>query len=137
MAKHGQHQQQETSANDGVPPSKSGGRQAVVELCEISTCGLVFWSRSRFEIGAEVQVRMKRTALPPQWQEEVVSCPWVMLKGLVVACPPQRREDGSSGFHVSLLIEENADGPVQPAKVRSKMLWVRRPMPWLRRFGMN
>ncbi len=137
MAKHGQHQQQETSANDGVPPSKSGGRQAVVELCEISTCGLVFWSRTRFEIGAEVQVRMKRTALPPQWQAEVVCCPWVMLKGLVVACPPQRREDGSSGFEVSLLIETDADGPVQPAKVRSKMRWVRRPMPWLRRFGMN
>ncbi len=137
MAKHGQHQQQETSANDGGPPSKRGGRQAVVELCEISTCGLVFWSRTRFEIGAEVQVRMKRTALPPQWQEEVVSCPWVMLKGLVVACPPQRREDGSSGFAVSLLIEADADGPVHPAKVRSKMRWTRRPMPWLRRFGLN
>jgi hypothetical protein len=135
MAKHGQ-QKQETSAND--KQSSCGGRQAVVELCEISTCGLVFWSRHRFDIGAEVQVRIKRSALPQACQQAMISGgKWAMLKGLVVACPPQRRVDGSSGFQISLLIEQPLCECVQAPKIRSKMRWLKTPMPWLRRFSLN
>jgi hypothetical protein len=128
MAKHGQ-QQQGTSAHDAK--SSCGGRQIVVELCEVSACGLVFWSRCRFDIGAEVQVRIRRSSLPPAFTDGGrFGCPWVMLKGLVVACPALRREDGTSGFEVSLLVE-------QLPKFRSKMRWFKPRLPGLRRFGLN
>ncbi len=137
MAKPGQHQQQDTSPHDGSS-KKGGGRQAVVELCGISTCGLMFWSRSRFDIGAEVQVRIQRAALPAHWLEHVpASTRWVMLQGLIVACPPQRREDGSTGFEVSLLIEKDAHDAIRPIQIRSKMRWSTPPMAGLRRFGLN
>ena len=135
MAKHGQ-QKQETSANDAK--SKSVGRQAVVELCEISACGLVFWSRRRFEIGAEVQVRIRHSDLPTNAHNNSVSQDqWVTLKGFVVACPRHRREDGSSGFHVSLLIEQQNFTCAQKPLLRSKMRWLKVPDPWMCRFGPN
>lgn len=135
MAKHGQ-QQQETSANE--KQSSCGGRQAVVELCEISACGLVFWSRHRFDIGAEIQMRIKRSALPPACQVPAATdAKWVMLKGLVVACPPQRRADGSSGFAVSLLMEQSPGACIQPPKLQAQMRWFTPPLPGLQRFGLN
>lgn len=135
MAKHGQ-QKQETSANDAK--SNSVGRQAVVELCEIFACGLVFWSRRRFEIGAEVQVRIHHSALPATAHNSSSSQgQWVTLKGFVVACPRHRREDGSSGFHVSLLTEQPGCPCAQKPLLRSKMRWLKVPAPWMRRFGLN
>ena len=50
---------QDTSA-----PIKGGGGQTVVEMCEVTSSGLMFWSRQRFQIGSELQMRMRRTALP-------------------------------------------------------------------------
>jgi len=101
MASHSQHQQG-TSAS-----KRSGGGQAVVELCEVTTGGLVFWSRQRFEIGAELQIRIRG---------DVLLCPcgkatnnegekWVTVRGFVVECPQVRREDGAHGFRVSLLLD--------------------------------
>jgi hypothetical protein len=135
MAKHGQ-QQQETSANE--KQSSCGGGQSVVELCEITSCGLVFWSRQRFDIGAEVQVRIKRSALPPAMLAKSGSnSKWVMLKGLVVACPPRRRIDGSYGFEVSLLVEQALDLGAPSPKIQSKMSWFTPRWRGLRRFGLN
>jgi len=135
MAKHGQ-QQQETSAYD--EQSVCGGRQAVVELCEITTCGLVFWSRQRFEMGAEVQVRIKRSALTPAMLAMTTSnSEWVMLKCLVVAGSPQRRADGSYGFKISLLVVQAADESTNAPKLRSKMSWFAPPLRGLQRFGLN
>jgi len=135
MAKHGQHQQ-ETSANE--KHSVSGGRQAVVELCEITSCGLVFWSRLRFDLGAEVQVRIKRSALTPEMLAMTVSnSKWVMLKCLVAAASPQRRSDGSIGFEISLLVLQAADDSINPPAVRSKMRWFAPRLRGLRRFGLN
>lgn len=135
MAKHGQ-QQQETSANE--KQSFCGGRQSIVELCEISACGLLFWSRHRFEIGAEVQVRIKRSALSAACHVLSSSgSKWVMLKGLVVACPPQRRSDGSSGFEVSLLTEKTLCECLQQPKIQYQMCWLPPPLPGLSRFGLN
>lgn len=133
MAKHGQ-QNQEAAAND--TQSKSGGRQAVVELCEVSARGLVFWSRHRFDIGAEVQVRIHRSTLPADIQNGAGQTKeWVTLKGLVVESPGKRRENGSSGFLVSLLIEDMA-GAARPL-VRSTMRWLETPLSGLIRFGLN
>lgn len=135
MAKHGQ-QKQESSANDAQ--SKSGGRQAVVELWEVSTRGLVFWTRHRFDIGAEVQVRIHRSTLPAALQNDAGKTEeWVTLKGLVVECPGRRREDGSSGFQVSLLIEDMAAACAGKPTVRSTMRWIETPLPWMSRFGLN
>ncbi len=135
MAKHGQ-QQQETSAHE--KHSGCGGRQAVVELCEITSCGLVFWSRQRFDIGAEVQVRIKRSALTPAMLAMTASnSKWVMLKCLVVAGSPQRRADGSSGFEVSLLVVQAAEDNSLTSKIQSKMRWFAPPLRGLRRFGLN
>ncbi len=133
MAKHGQ-QQQETSASE--KHSCCGGRQAVVELCEITSCGLIFWSRQRFDVGAELQVRIKRSALTPAMLAMTATrSKWVMLKCLVVACPAQRRADGSTGFEVSLLVVQALRDT--PAKFRSKMRWSAPPLRGLRRFGLN
>jgi hypothetical protein len=135
MAKHGQ-QQQETSAN----PKHwvCGGRQTIVELCEITSCGLVFWSRQRFDMGAEVQVRIKRSTLTPAMLAMTASnSTWVMLKCLVVASSPQRRADGSYGFTVSLLVVQAADDSTPSPKLHSKMRWFAPPLRGLQRFGLN
>ena len=135
MAQHGQ-QQQETSAADSS--SVCGGRQAVVEVCEIASCGLVFWSRQPFDVGAEVQVRIQRSALTPAMLAMTAShSKWVMLKCLVVADAPQRRVDGSTGFKVSLLVVQAAGGETQEPKLRAKMRWFAPPLGGLRRFGLN
>ena len=135
MAQHGQ-QQQETSAAD--PPSACGGRQAVVEVCEITSCGLVFWSRHPFDVGSEVQVRIKRSALTPAMLAMTAThSPWVMLKCLVVAGAPQRRADGSSGFEVSLLVVQAQDDSTHAAQIRSEACWFVPPLGGLRRFGLN
>jgi hypothetical protein len=135
MAKHGQ-QQQETSANPNQ--SVGGGAQTVVELSEITSCGLVFWSRQRFDLGAEVQVRIQRSALTPAMLAMTATdSKWVMLKCLVVASSPQRRADGSYGFKVSLLVVQAADDTTPAPKHRSMMPWFAPPLSGLQRFGLN
>lgn len=135
MAKHSQ-QQQETAANENH--SVCGGVQAVVELCDITSCGLVSWSRRPFDIGAEMQVRIKRSALTPAMLAMTASnSKWVMLKCLVATCQPQRRDDGSFGFQVSLLVVQASDDNTEPAMFRSQMNWFTPPLRGLRRFGLN
>lgn len=136
MAHNSQHPQ-ETSP--GAHQDACGGRQAIVELSEISTSGLVFWSKHRFEIGSEVQIRIERAALSSLGHVPVSSgAKWVMLKGFVVACPMRRREDGSAGFHVSLLMEQHVTGQAcQRPLVKSKMRWFKPPLSGHKRFGMN
>lgn len=131
MAKHSQHQQ--GASTPGLEPG--AGSQAVVELCEISSCGLVFWSRRRFEIGAEIQVRMHRSAVPLSCHHHGTG-KWVNLRGWVVACPSLRRLDGAYGFQVSLLIEPSCAAD-KPRRARAKMCWSRPRVPGLRRFGLN
>ncbi len=135
MAKHGQ-KNQEPSAFE--KQSVCGGRQTVVELCEITSCGLVFWSRQHFDMAAEVQVRIKRSTLTPAMLAMTTSnSKWVMLKCLVVASSPQRRADGSYGFTVSLLVVQAADDSTHAPKLRSKMRWFAPRLRGLQRFGLN
>lgn len=136
MAKHGQHPQ-DTTADDQASNS-SGGRQAVVELSEISSCGLVFWSRRRFDIGAEIQVRIKRSALPAASLAKVApEARWAMLRGLVVASRARRRADGSHGFEISLLLDQTISACAQPPAPPAPMRWFTPPLPGMRRFGLN
>ena len=88
--------------DDHTLPSKAGGHaaQGIVDLVSSTDCGLVFWSRHPFEVAAELLLRLNGEAIPPG-----VKPPegWLMKRGLVVACQPGRRADGSVGFEVSVL----------------------------------
>ncbi len=112
MANHS-HPQQDNSAADSQARS-SGGGQAVVDLCTATESGLVFWSRQRFDIGVELQIRIRRDVIPESWRpadsdEEA----WVIISGFVVECPPMRKADGSSGFQVSLLLDRTHGEPAR------------------------
>jgi hypothetical protein len=66
---------------------------------------MIFWSRQRFEVGAELQLRAWAEALPARWSCHKSNCDgWVNLRGYVVQCEPERRSDGSFGFRISLLL---------------------------------
>lgn len=99
MANHSQHQQGNSAGKHG------GAGQAVVDLCTVSDCGLVFWSRQRFDIGAELQIRVLRSALPTLPAGNASGEEWVTLRGYVIECPAMRRTGGEHGFEVSLLLE--------------------------------
>lgn len=134
MASHSQHQQ-ETS-----PSNRGGGGQAVVELCKVTERGLVFWSRQRFEIGAELQIRIRRDAVPPgllppgsEFED------WLSLSGYVVECPAVRRADGTLGFRVSLLLEwalQNSAARRQQRLV-SGVIYVDTRVHGISRLGLN
>lgn len=83
-----------------------GSAQAVVELCAVRGRGLIFWARQRFQVGAELQVRLRAQDLPVLLNGLGAGQKgeWVMLRGFVVQCQALRRADGSCGFQVSLLI---------------------------------
>lgn len=134
MAPQGQHQEEATPACQG------GGGQSIVELCRSSKSGLVFWSRQRFEIGVELQIRIRRDALPgAEAAADVDGTPeWVTVRGFVVECPPVRRPDGSHGFQVSLLLDQ-ALMPPKPARARGRRGCPRLStrLPGLARPGLN
>lgn len=92
-------------------PSSTGGTdlggagQAVVELCDATPHGMVFWTRQRFEIGAELQVRLRSEALPESLRCHMPGVgDWINLRGYVVQCLAERRSNGNFGFRVSLLL---------------------------------
>lgn len=118
MATSGQHQQA------GSAPSGAG--QTIVELCGATDCGIIFWSRQRFEIGAELQIRMRCDVMPSAQSCDDGECEpegWKCVRGFVVECEALRRENGSCVFRVSLLLDStclrNADLH-QPAALQTK-----------------
>ena len=126
MANHGQHPQEASASN------RSGGGQAVVALCEVTSSGLVFWSRQRFDIGSELQIRLHRDALPAQMASAEE---WVTVRGFVIECPPVRRENGTPAFRVSLLLDSAL---MQPVKQQPKSLPCQRTrLAGLARMGLN
>lgn len=128
MAKKRQYSQ-ETSASH-----RSGGSQSIVELCEVSTAGLTFWSRHCFDIGSELQIRLHREVLPTQAES---SEEWVNVCGFVIDFKPNRRSDGSEGFCITLLFDSVL---MQTAKSRPRGLplrYQRIRIPGLKRFGLN
>ena len=114
------------SKQDASPQPHRGGEQAVVNLCMVSDTGLVFWSRHRFELAAELQVRVRCEVLPahlrPSLQPD--SEGWATVRGFVIECRPLRRPNGVGAFRVSLLLDaalisaERASDPV-----RTRMVW--------------
>lgn len=91
-----------------------GGGQAVVSLCKVSESGLVFWSRHRFDLAAELQVRLRRAVLPRRLRERLNEDGggWSTVRGFVVECSATRKADGSALFRVSLVLDAvlNSEG---------------------------
>ena len=127
MAKHGQHPQ-ESSA-----PKLGGGGQVVVEMSEVTNAGLVFWSRHRFQIGSELQMRMRRDALPTT-SPDSSGDDWVMMRGFVVQCSPVRREDGRLTFRVVMVFDTAL---ARPGKMKTRRCFTTPPIPGGRPFGLN
>lgn len=122
-------QSQETSA-----VHRSGGTQAIVELCEVSASGLSFWSRHRFEIGSELQMRLHRDALPtPGVSEEE----WVNVCGFVIDFKPVRRSDGAQGFCITLLFDTVLLHPSKPKPQGLPLRYQKLRIPGLKRMGLN
>jgi len=132
MAKNSQHQQGNSAGK------RSGAGQAVVELCAVSACGLVFWSRQRFDIGSELQIRVRRDAIPALSQKLQGNEEWITITGFVVECPAMRRPNGQHGFQVSLLLESAfAMAAPQPVKPRFVCPTMKPGFPGLKRAGLN
>jgi len=134
MANNSQHQQA-NSAN-----KRSGAGQAIVELCTISDCGLVFWSRQRFDIGSELQIRVRRDAIPSLGGNPAGEAgEWITLRGFVVECPAVRRACGEHGFQVSLLLESalTATTKSKPSKKQASCPRMKSAFSGLQRAGLN
>lgn len=136
MAKHSHHQQGNSAQN-----KRGGAGQAVVELCAVSACGLTFWSRQRFEIGSELQIRVRRDAISAVQGMDEGTGEWVTLRGYVIECPAVRREGGEHGFEVSLLLDSALTmlpPPAPPAACHATTCpRMRRVFPGLKRVGLN
>lgn len=83
------------------------GGQAVVSLCKVSRSGLTFWSRQRFDLVAELQVRVRIEVLPHDLRDHLPADEggWTTVRGFVVECRATRRSDGAAVFLVSLVLD--------------------------------
>lgn len=133
MANHSQHQQGNSASQ------RSGAGQAIVELCAVSNCGLVFWSRQRFDIGSELQIRVRRDAIPTLNVALGNAEEWITLRGFVVECPAERRPSGEHGFQVSLLLESALTAATQSCRKKPPVVCpkMKSVIPGLKRAGLN
>lgn len=101
MARHRQHQQ------DSSPLHRGRGGQTIVRLCGASAVGIVFSSRHKFDLAAELQLRIRGDTLPPHIAESLHASPsgWVTVRGFVVECLAVRQPDGAASFQVSVVLE--------------------------------
>lgn len=97
-----------------------------MNLCKISESGLVFWSRHRFDLAAELQVRVRCDVLPLHLRTSLKADAdgWVSVRGFVVECRPLRRSNGAGAFRVSLLLDAalTSSGPGESG-VESEDFW--------------
>lgn len=84
-----------------------GGGQIVVSLCEMNEGGLILTSRYRFEVAAELQVRVRWEVLPKCLQHNLKPDPsgWVNIRGFVIDCRLARQSGGKMAFIVSLVLD--------------------------------
>ena len=129
------------SSQDQAGAQRGGAGQTVVELRDVCGSGLVFWSRQRFDVGAELQLRLRSTLLPSAWRANARGAGWLNLRGLVVLCRSERRGDGSVGFLVSILVPRPLDATEGALELGAKPAETVcfRQMDWLGapRLGLN
>lgn len=84
-----------------------GGGQIVVSLCGMNEGGLILRSRHRFEVAAEVQLRIRWDVLPDCLRQSLQSDPsgWVNIRGFVIDCRVARQSGGKMIFIVSLMLD--------------------------------
>ena len=84
-----------------------GAGQIVVSLCEMNEEGLILTSRYRFEVAAELQVRVRWDVLPHCLQQNLKpdSSGWVNIRGFVIDCRLARQSGGKMAFTVSLVLD--------------------------------
>ncbi|MCP5559781.1 MAG: hypothetical protein H7A55_18690 [Verrucomicrobiaceae bacterium] len=136
MADHSQQQQEASAAS----AKSRGGRQTIVELQRITRAGIILWSRQRFEIGSEVQIRVGVESLPEALKKllPIGSGHWAVVIGYVVECPAVRRADGTYGFQVSVLLDGLKDQVDECPKAPSESpLSLRQPLPGHASYGLN
>lgn len=101
MAGHSQHHHQDSSSR-----RRGGSRQAVVSLGHVTKQGLTFWARQRFEIAAELVLRVRRSALPAGLVPAAPHTgPWAMVRAYVIECRAVRKPGGECCFHISVVLE--------------------------------
>ncbi len=128
MANHGQ------SPQDTSTPKRGGGGQAIVEMCEVTDTSLTFWSRHRFQIGTELQMRVCTAELPAALAAAADPESWVSLRGFVVQCVHVRRADGVQAFRVVMLFDSAL---AEQPKQEDSPLFMRKPWPDCFFFGLN
>lgn len=114
------------SKQDNSPRSQRGGGQAVVTLCKVGDTSLVFWSRNRFELAAELQVRVRSEVLPACMRASLKANGdgWATVRGFVIECRALRRPNGAGAFRVSLLLDVALITSDQgEAEVQSEIFW--------------
>ena len=101
MAGHSQHHHQDSSAR-----RRAGSRQTVVRLADVTGQGLAFWSRQRFDIAAELMLRVRRSALPAGLLPSApLDGPWAMVRAFVIECRAVRKPGGECLFRTSVVLE--------------------------------
>ncbi len=98
---------------DTSPPNARGGGQIIVKLCGMSEAGITFWSRHQFDVAAELQLRVRREALPAALRESIKSDDhgWASVRGFVVECRAVRRANGATAFRISLVLDVALTAP--------------------------
>lgn len=95
------------SKQDANRKHARGAGQAVVSLCRVTESGLIFSSRHRFDLAAELQVRVRSEVLPHLLRACLKSDAggWVTVRGFVVECHAVRKSDGAAEFRVSVVLD--------------------------------
>lgn len=95
------------SRKDTPRNTRRGAGQVIVNLCIASESGVVFWSRHRFDLAAELQLRVRTEVLPMHLRAALKSDArgWATVRGYVVECLAVRRPDGAAVFRVSLMLD--------------------------------
>lgn len=95
------------SKQDTSRKNARGAGQVVVSLCKVTEAGVVFWSRHRFDLTAELQMRVRSEVLPFVLRACLKSDAdgWVTVRGFVVECQGVRQSSGAAEFRVSIVLD--------------------------------
>jgi hypothetical protein len=101
MADNRQSKQENTSHELG------GAGQTIVSLQGVNEGGLTFFSRHRFEVASEIQMRVRWDVLPNSLRARLVpdKSGWISVRGFVIECRAERQSNGAAVFRVSLVLD--------------------------------
>lgn len=131
MAGHSQHHHQDSSSRP-----RAGSGQTIVRLHGVTEQGLSFFSRQRFDIAAELVLRVRRSALPAGLAPEAAHASrWAVVRAYVIECRPVRKPCGECLFHISVLLETALHRSAKSLSVQNDPARARSKLPPI--FGLN